>query len=178
MDCPHETHARDPSDRAVLHPFLVCLACGILGVTCDRCAEFHPTPALGYIPEAWCRACDCCLVCCTDVDRGLTPEDVVTAIERSVYAVAESWIVKAIRAAPTRDEAMKVARRECSKGGMSSLGFSISGFRDRVNKGRGLTVEFGHRTGVVTWAKIVDYVRAPAPPAGSTFPAQQLALFG
>ncbi len=178
MDCSHDTHARDPSDRAVIRPFLVCLACGIVGVTCDRCTRFYPTPSLGYVPDAWCRACDCCPTCCTEVDRGLTPEDVITAIERSVRAVADSWIACSIRAAPTRDEAMKVARRECSKGGMSSLGFSISGFRDCFNKGRGLTVVFGHRKGVVSWAAIADYVRAPAPLARSSVPAQQLALFG
>jgi|GEM_PF-3395452 len=178
MDCPHETHVRDPTDRAVLHPFLVCLGCGIFGVTCDRCARFSPTPPLGYIPERWCRACDCCPTCCTEVDRGLTPGDIARAIERAVYLVAESWIVQRIRAAPTRDEAITVARRECSKGGMSSLGFSISGFRDRVNKGRGLTVVFGHRTGVVTWATIADYVRAPAPLAHAAVPGQQLSLFG
>lgn len=178
MDCPHATHARDPADRAVLDPSLVCLACGILGITCDRCLRFHAISPLGYLPDPWCDACDCCPTCCTEVDRGLTPEDVITAIERSVRAVADSWIVKGIRAAPTRDEAMKVARRECSKGGMSSLDFSISGFRDRFNKGRGLTVEFGHRKGIVTWAAIADYVRAPAPLAQSAVPAQQLALFG
>lgn len=178
MDCSHDTHARDPSDRAVLRPFLVCLTCGIVGVTCERCSRFSPTPPLGYVPDAWCRACDCCPACCTDIDRGLTPDDVITAIERSVHAVADSWIVRAIRDALTRDEAMKVARRECSKGGMSSLGFSISGFRDRINKGRGLTVVFGHRMGVVTWSQIVDHVRAPAPLGRPPISAQQLTLFG
>jgi hypothetical protein len=178
MDCPHETHARDPADRAEFHPFLVCLACGIVGITCDRCLRFYPTPSLGYVPNAWCRACDCCPACCVDVDRGLAPDDVVTAIERSVHLDAESWIVRSIRAALTRDDAMKIARRECSKGGMSSLGFSLSGSRDRFNKGRGLTVAFGHRKGVVSWAQIVDYVRSPAPLARSFVPPQQLALFG
>src|SRR4051794_9718208 len=81
------------------------------------------------------------------------------AIERAVHLVAESWIIQRIRAAPTRAEAIAVARRECSLGGTSSLGFQISGFRDRFNKGRGLAVEFGHRKGVVTWAAIADYVR-------------------
>lgn len=178
MDCPHETHARDPSDRALVRPFLVCLACGILGVTCARCTRFHPTPPLGYMPDVWCRACDCCVACCTDIDRGLAPQDVVDAIEWSVHLVADSWIAHSIRAACTRDEAMSIARRECSKGGVSSLGFSISGFRDRFNKGRGLTVSFGHRKGVVSWAAIADYVRAPQPLAAATVPAQQLSLFG
>jgi hypothetical protein len=178
MDCPHAAHARDPSDRAVRRPFLVCLACGMLGVPCDRCTRFYPTPPLGYVPDIWCRACDCCPACCTDVDGGLTPADVIDAIERSVHAVADSWIVRSIRAAPTRVEATKIAHRECSKGGVSRLGFSLSGFRDRINKGRGLTVEVGHRKGVVTWTQIADYVRAPAPLARSAVPAQQLPLFG
>ncbi len=178
MDCVHPTHVRDPSDRAIAHSFLVCLTCGVIGTTCDRCARFYATPALGYIPEDWCRACDCCPACCTEEDRGLTPEDVVRAIERAVHLVANSWIVRCIQAAPTREEAIKVARRECSKGGSSSLGEQISGFRDRFNKGRGLTVEFGHRKGVVTWAAIADYVRAPEPLAAAVIPAQQLSLFG
>lgn len=178
MDCVHSTHVRDPSDRAIVKPFLVCLTCGILGTTCDRCKRFCATPALGYVPEDWCRACDCCPACCHDDDRGLMPADVIRAIERATHLVAESWIIRSIRAAPTRDEAIQVARRECSKGGMSSLGEHISGFRDRINKGRGLTVEFGHRKGVVTWAAIADYVRAPAPLAAAAIPAQQLALFG
>lgn len=178
MDCVHPTHVRDPSDRAIAHPFLVCLTCGILGTTCDRCARFCATTALGYIPEDWCRACDCCPACCHDEDRGLNPDDVIRAIERATHLIAESWIVRCIRAAPSREEAIKAARRECSKGGTSSLGEHISGFRDRLNKGRGLTVEFGHRKGVVTWAAIADYVRAPAPLAASVIPAQQLSLFG
>lgn len=178
MDCVHPTHVRDPSDRAIAKPFLVCLICGVLGTTCDRCERFYPTPALGYIPKDWCRACDCCSACCREVDRGLTPEDVVRAIERATHLVAESWIVRCIREAPSREEAINVARRECSKGGSSSLGEQISGFRDRVNKGRGLTVEFGHRKGVVTWAAVADYVRAPAPLAAAVIPAQQLSLFG
>ena len=68
--------------------------------------------------------------------------------------------------------------------GSQTLGLRIadylprSGFRDRFNKGRGLTVVFGHRKGVVTWAQIADYVRPPAPLARSSVPAQQLALFG
>jgi hypothetical protein len=178
MDCPHELHTRDPADPAVRRPFLVCLTCGILGVTCDRCARFSPTPPIGYIPERWCRACDCCPACCVEVDRGLTPDDIVQAIERAVHLVAESWIVQRIRASPTREDAITVARRECSRGGSSSLGFSISGFRDRFNNGRGLTVEFGHRKGVVTWSAIADYVRAPAPLARGAVPGQQLSLFG
>jgi len=178
MDCVHPTHVRDPSDRAIAHPFLVCLNCGILGVACDRCSRFSATPPLGYVPEDWCRACDCCPACCTDVDRGLTPDDIVQAIERAVHLVAERWIVQCIRDAPTREDAITVARRECSRGGTSSLGFSISGFRDRFNKGRGLTVEFGHRKGVVTWAAIADYVRAPTPLARAAVPGQQLSLFG
>lgn len=56
MDCVHPTHVRDPSDRAIVKPFLVCLTCGILGTTCDRCTRFYATPALGYVPEDWCRA--------------------------------------------------------------------------------------------------------------------------
>jgi hypothetical protein len=178
MDCVHPTHVRDPTDRAIQKPFLVCLTCGILGTTCDRCERFYDLPALGYIPEAWCRACDCCPACCHDEDRGLTPADVIHAIERATHLVTESWIVRAIRAAPTRDEAIRIAGRECSKGGTSSLGEYISGFRDRFNKGRGLSVEFGHRKGVVTWASIADYVRAPPPLAASAIPAQQLSLFG
>lgn len=178
MDCFHETHTRDPADRAIAHPFLVCRTCGIFGVACDRCARFYATPPIGYVQEVWCRACDCCPACCTAVDRGLTADDVVLAIERQVHLVAESWIVEVIRAAPTREDAIKVARRECSRGGSSSMGCSISGFRDRFNKGRGLTVQFGPRKGVVTWAAIVDYVRAPAPLAAATLPGQQLSLFG
>ena len=177
MDCFHETHTRDPADRAIAHPFLVCLTCGILGVACDRCSRFYATPPLGYVPDDWCDACDCCPACCTDVDRSLTPDDIVFAIERAVSLVAESWIAQRIRAASTRDEAITVARRECSRGGSSSLGCSISGFRDGFNKGRGLTVRFGHRTGVVTWAAIADYVRAPAALARAAVPGQQLSLF-
>jgi len=178
VDCFHVTHTRDPADRAITHPFLVCLTCGILGVACDRCARFSATPPLGYIPDAWCRACDCCSSCCTDIDRALTPEDIVRAIERQVHLVAESWIVRAIRAAPTRDDAIAVARRECSRGGSSCLGEQISGFRDGFNKGRGLTVEFGHRKGVVTWAQVADYGRAPSALARAAVPGQQLSLFG
>jgi hypothetical protein len=61
-----------------------------------------------------------------------------------------------------------------------SPGFYISGFDDHINKGLGLAVEFGHRTGVVTWAQIADYVHmhAPVPLARLSVPAQQLALFG
>ena len=58
------------------------------------------------------------------------------------------------------------------------LGHELPPTSYRVNKGRGLTVEFGHRTGVVTWAAIADYVRAPAPLARAAVPAQQLSLFG
>ena len=178
MDCFHETHTRDPADPAIAHPFLVCLTCGILGVTCDRCGRFSATPPLGYVPDNWCRACDCCPACCTDVDRGLTPEDVVRAIEQQVHLVAESWIARRIREAATREEAVKIARHECSLGGSSSLGYSVSGFGDRMNNGRGLTVEFGHRKGVVTWAQIADYVRAPSALARAAVPGQQLSLFG
>lgn len=177
MDCFHETHTRDPADRAIAHPFLVCLSCGVLGVACDRCSRLYVPPPLGYAPDNWCRACDCCQACCIDVDRGLTPDDVVQAIATAIDLVANDYIPRSIRAAPTREEAIKVARHECSRGGSSSLGFSISGFRDRVNKGRGLTVEFGHRKGVVTWAAIADYVRTPAPPARAAVPGQQLSLF-
>jgi len=173
VHCPHTTHTRDPSDRALVKPFLVCLACGILGTTCDRCTQFFPTPPLGYLPDDWCRACDCCPTCCTEVDRGLASEDVVRAIEAATHLVAEGWIAARIRAAATREEAIAVARRECSRGGMSSLGEQISGFRDRTNKGRGLTVIYGHRKGVVPWAAIADYVRAPR----SSLPAVQLSLF-
>jgi len=177
LTCPHTTHTRDPSDRGLVKPFLVCLACGILGVTCDRCARFYRTPPLGYLPDDWCRACDCCPTCCTEVDRGLTPEDIVRAIEAATHLVVDGWIAARIRAAATREDAIVVARRECSRGGMSSLGEQISGFRDRVNKGRGLTVIYGHRKGVVTWAQIADYVRAPRELAQAAIPAQQLALF-
>ena len=52
------------------------------------------------------------------------------------------------------------------------------GFRDRYNRGRGLTAQFGHRKGVVAWAQIADYVRAPQDAAHAAIPAQQLALFG
>jgi hypothetical protein len=55
------------------------------------------------------------------VDRGLTPEDVVTAVEQFVPFDAESSIVRSIRAAPTRDEAIEVARHECSTGVMRAL---------------------------------------------------------
>lgn len=178
MDCVHSTHVRDPSDRAIARPFLVCLSCGILGVAYDRCSRFSVTPPLGYVPDDWCRACDCCRACCTDIDRGLTPDDVIQAIEQAVHLVAESWIVGCIRAASSRDEAITVAQHECSRSGTSRLGFHISGFRDRFNEGRGLTVEFGHRTGVVTWAAIADYVRASAPFARAAVPGQQLSLFG
>lgn len=176
MDCFHETHTRDPADRA--HTFRVCLTCGILGVVCDRCSRFSATPPLGYVPDAWCHACNCCQACCTEVDRSLTLDDVVRAIERQVHLIADSWIAEVIRAAATRAAAISTARRECSRGGSSSLGEQISGFRDRVNKGRGLTVQFGHPTGVVTWAAIVEYVRAPAPLAAANVPGQQLSLFG
>ena len=178
MDCFHETHTRDPADRALVRPFLVCLSCGILGVTCDRCERFSPSPPLGYLPDDWCHACDCCPACCTEVDRGLTPDDVIAAIERAVRLVADEQIPTRIRAAPTRDEAIKVARRECSRGGSCGLGSSISGFRDAFNKGRGLTAVFGHRKGVVTWAEIADYVRAPISLARAAVGGQQLSLFG
>jgi hypothetical protein len=178
LNCTHPMHTRDPSDRAIVNPFLVCLACGIFGVTCDRCARFYPTPPLGYLPEDWCRACACCPSCCTGEDRGLTPEDIVRAIEAATHLVVDGWIAARIRAAATREEAIAVARRECSRGGMSSLGEQVSGFRDRVNKGCGLTVVYGHRRGVVPWAVIADYVRAPEELAAAAIPAQQLALFG
>lgn len=175
MECLHPTHTRDPSDRAIVKPFLVCLTCGILGISCDRCGRFCPAPPLGYVPDDWCRACDCCPQCCTEQDRGLTPDDVISAIEAATHLVAEGWIACRIREASTRDEAIAIARRECSRGGMSSLGQQISGFRDRFNKGRGLTAVFGHRKGVVPWAVIADYVRSPVPHA--TVPRQQLTLF-
>jgi hypothetical protein len=178
MDCVHPTHVRDPSDRAIVKPFLVCLTCGIVGTTCDRCERFYDLPPLGYTPEAWCRPCDCCPACCCEEDRGLTPEDVIEAIERAVHLVANEYIPRSIRAASTRDDAIAVARRECSRGGMGRTGMQISGFRDRVNNGRGLTVQFGHRKGVVTWAAIADHVRAPASLARAAVPGQQLSLFG
>jgi hypothetical protein len=178
MDCFHETHTRDPADRAIVRPCLVCLTCGILGDTCDRCARFYPSPPFGYFPDDWCRACDCCPTCCIDVDRGLTPDDVIDAIETAIHLVANDAIPRRIRAAVTRQEAIAVARSECSKGGVHGGRVNVSGFRDHFNKGRGLTAEAGHRKGVVTWAAIADYVRAPAPLARAVVPGQQLSLFG
>jgi hypothetical protein len=54
----------------------------------------------------------------------------------------------------------------------------VSGFRDRFNKGRGLTAEFGHRKGLITWATIADYVRAKPSCASAAIGTQQLSLFG
>ena len=48
------------------------------------------------------------------------------------------------------------------------------GFRDRYNRGRGLTAQFGHRKGVVTWAQIADYVRALQDTAHAAIPASSI----
>jgi hypothetical protein len=177
VECSHDHHVRDPSDNSLRKPSLVCLACGIIGTTCDVCDRFYAVGPFSYIPEEWCRNCDCCPSCCTTPDSSLTPADIARAIDLSVRRVTDDHIRETIRAAPTRDEAITAARKLLSLGGMSSLGFSLSGFRDRVNKGRGLTVQFGHRSGVVTWAQVADYVLA-GDAAMPTVAAQQLSLFG
>jgi hypothetical protein len=177
LACTHDHHVRDPSDDSLRKPSLVCLACGVIGTTCDVCDRFYAVGPLSYIPEEWCRNCDCCPSCCATPDSGLTPADVARAIDLSVRRITDDYIRERIRSAPTRDDAITAARKELSLGGMCSLGFSLSGFRDRVNKGRGLTVQFGHRSGVVTWAQVADYVLA-GDAAVSTIAAQQLSLFG
>jgi len=138
MDCVQPTHVRDPSDRAIAHPFLVCLTCGIVGVACDRCSRFSATPPLGYLPDDWCRACDCCSTCCTDVDRGLTPDDIVQAIKRAVHLVAESWIVQCIRArrhartrSRSRDASVRAAAQVASAS--TSPAFATASTRDAAS---------------------------------------------
>ncbi|MEA2162158.1 MAG: hypothetical protein QOK37_285 [Thermoanaerobaculia bacterium] len=176
MTCLHEVHIRAPADAALFDE-RVCLACGIVGRLCERCEHLHPLAPISCFPAKWCHACDCCGTCCTETEQTLTPADIVAAIERTIHSVTEDAIPRAIRAAATREEAIQVARRQCSLGGSSCAAFSVSGFRDRFNKGRGLTAEFGHRKGLVTWAAIADYVRAPQPCASATIDAQQLSLF-
>jgi len=175
--CLHTNHIRAP-DVTASYDENVCLDCGIVGMMCDRCAQLHPLAPISCYPERWCHACDCCGICCTDTDKPLTPVDIVTAIERTIHSVTNDFISRSIRAAPCRAEAIKVTRRHCSLGGSSSAGFSVSGFRDRFNKGRGLTAEFGHRKGLITWATIADYVGAPQECANATVGGQQLSLFG
>ena len=175
--CSHEVYARDPTDHAIAFHDHVCLACGIIGRICERCTRLIEHGAIWDMPDAWCYWCFCCEPCCGQVDQPLTPADIARAIEASVGAVAEQYIRRCIVAAPSRAEAIAVARRECSRGGRSGNGESISGFRDRYNRGRGLTAQFDHRKGVVTWAQIADYVRAPREAAQASIPAQQLALF-
>lgn len=175
--CSHDVYARDPADRAIAHHDHVCLGCGIVGRICERCAHLIPHGPMWDMPESWCYWCWCCDPCCGQVDQPLTPTDIARAITSSVGAVAEEYIRRCILAAGSRDEAITVARRECSRGGRSGNSESVSGFRDRYNRGRGLTAQFGHRKGVVTWAQIADYVRAPPEVAQSAISAQQLALF-
>jgi hypothetical protein len=176
MMCLHEIHIRAPADAALFDE-RVCLACGIVGRRCKRCEHLQPLAPISCFPAKWCHACDCCGTCCTEIEQPLTPADIVAAIERTIHSVTQDAIARAIRAAATREEAIHVARRHCSLGGSSGAAFSVSGFRDRYNKSRGLTVETGHRKGLVTWAAIADYVRAPQPCGSATIDAQQLSLF-
>lgn len=178
MDCTHAVCARDPTDRAIAHHDHVCLSCGIIGRICDRCQRLIPHVPIFESAEDWCSWCWCCELCCDQTDLPLTPSDIIAAIDFSVGRVAENYTRRCILAAPTRAEAIAVVRHECSKGGRSSNAESIMGFRDSYNRGRGVTAQFGHRKGVVTWAQIADYVRAPQPLARMTVPAQQLSLFG
>jgi hypothetical protein len=177
MTCLHTNHIRAP-DVPASYDENVCLDRGIVCMQCDRCEQLHPLAPISCYPERWCHACECCGICCTDTDQPLTPADIVTAIERTIHSVTNDFISRSIRAAPNREEAIKVTRRHCSLGGSSSAGFSVSGFRDRFNKGCGLTAEFGHRKGLITWATIADYVRAPQERASATVGGQQLSLFG
>jgi hypothetical protein len=174
--CSHSVYTRDPTDCVIAHHDHVCLNCGIIGRICDRCAGLIPL-ANWDMPASWCYSCWCCDPCCGQTDQPLTPSDIARAIDRSVGAVAEQYIRRCILAAGSRDEAITVARRECSRGGYGGGSESVSGFRDSYNRGRGLTAQYGHRKGVVTWAQIADYVRAPADAALAGIPAQQLALF-
>lgn len=177
MNCSHAVCARDPTDRAIAHHDHVCLTCGIIGCLCDRCQHLIPYVRIFGLPEDWCYWCWCCDPCCGQQDQPLMPSDIIAAIDYGVGCVTENYIRRCILAAPDRDEAIAVARRECSKGGRSSNTERISGFRDTYNRGRGITAQFGHRKGVVTWAQIADYVRAPRELAHAAIPAQQLALF-
>lgn len=177
MSCTHAAYARDPTDGAIAHHDHVCLACGIIGARCERGHHLIPHGTFG-LPEDWCSWCWCCTACCGQTDQPLTPADVGAAIRFTVGYVANNYIPRCILAAATRDEAVAVARRECSTGGHSSTTERISGFRDRYNRGRGITAQFGHRKGVVSWSQIADYVRAPQELAQAADPAQQLALFG
>jgi hypothetical protein len=178
MTCAHVVCARDPTDHAVAHHDHVCLTCGIIGRVCDRCTKLIPHGPMWDMPESWCYWCWCCVPCCGQTDQPLTPADIMRAIESSIRSIADEYIRRCIIAAATRDEAIAVARRECSRGGHSSNSESVMGFRDSYNRGRGLTAQFSHRKGVVTWAQIADYVRAPQDAAHAAIPAQQLALFG
>lgn len=178
MNCTHAVRARDPTDRAIANHDHVCLTCGIIGRLCDRCTTLTPHGPTRDMPESWCYWCWCCDPCCRQTDQPLTPADIRRAIESSVRSLADQYIRRCIIAAATRDEAIGVARRECSRGGHSGSAESVMGFRDSYNRGRGLTAQFGHRKGVVTWAQIVDYVRAEQDTAHAAIPAQQLALFG
>lgn len=176
--CSHDVYARDPTDRAIAFHDHVCLACGIIGRVCPRCTMLIPHRPTWDAPDSWCSWCRCCDPCCGQTDQALTPVDIKRAIECSVGLVANEYIRRCILAAATRDDAIAVARRECSRGGRSSNAAHVDGFRDGYNRGRGLTAQFGHRKGVVTWAQIADYVRAPEDLAHAAIPAQQLGLFG
>ena len=175
--CSHDVYVRDPTDTSIANHHHICLGCGIIGRVCGRCTKLIPHGPRLDMPESWCYWCWCCDPCCGQTDQPLTPADIKRALEWSVRS-AEQYIPRHIAAAATRDEAIAVARYECSRGGRSGHAESVMGFRDSYNRGRGLTAQFGHRKGVVTWAQIADYVRAPAAMADAAIPAQQLGLFG
>src|SRR2546430_879662 len=77
MTCLHTNRIRAP-DAPASYDECVCLDCGIVGMTCDRCEQLHPLAPISCYPEVWCHACECCGTCCTDSDKPLTPADIVT----------------------------------------------------------------------------------------------------